>query len=234
MKDLVSALTFGFIMAQLFPGVIATFAVTIFVKSFLLPYPNGIIDSLNQAICFWEAPTRRIVVFVLVSTAFGMAIHGLHWSVLGFLENRERRKNPLAELRSVHSSFWHDLPIIIQIILGPVKIIFEVTWFLFKGRSLSLIAIEENAPNVKSDKVEVFSFVQDFYLHFSQFYAHTSYATLLLFISLLTSILFIPTIYFGFWLSVFLVTIWLSIGYFFIVSRIQLASLFKAETSMTK
>jgi hypothetical protein len=77
--------------------------------------------------------------------------------------------------------------------------------------------------------MEAFNFVQDFYLHFAQFYAHTGYALLISFISL--SILKIGIdlpIISGIWLMI----LYFLIGLFFVIGRIQLTTLFIAERAL--
>ena len=83
MKDFVSKLTFGFLMAQLFPGSLLVFAATFMWISLFGESQNSIPVIAQQASSYWTSPLG--VALVLVAVGAGMAIHGLHWAVLGFL-----------------------------------------------------------------------------------------------------------------------------------------------------
>jgi hypothetical protein len=159
-----------------------------------------------------------------------MTIHGLHWAVLGFLENHfaDTSKTP-AEPRAIFKTFWHDWPIWSQVLIGPVKLTVEIGLFFVKGKGIEEAAIEENVPRIPRDLFQGFQFIEDFYLHFSQFYAHTSYALVVLFISLFC---FSITNGFSDRRAVILSASYLFAGLFFVLGRIQLAALFVAENAM--
>jgi hypothetical protein len=116
-----------------------------------------------------------------------------------------------------------------QILLSPIKISWEVLAFLFTARKIRDIAIAENVPAIDQNKMEAFNFLQDFYLNFSQFYAHTSYALVVAFIAVGIAS---PFLGFSWGLVVLLACIWVASGYFFVISRIQLACLFFAENEL--
>jgi len=236
MKDIVSKLTFGFLMAQFVPGAIVVYSISFAYVTFTGSVPQAISVAASQALDVWMSPLRQVFIFVALATGAGMAIHGLHWAVLGFLESHyaEETENEGRRLKPVAETFWHDKMLILQILLGPIKIVLEVLALLFLGRNIRQIAIEENVWEIDKSKMEAFQFLEEFYLHFAQFYAHTSYALVGLFLSVTVSTLLSPGLAFGAGCVVALTAIWVVSGFFFIISRIQLASLFKAERAMCR
>lgn len=230
MQDFISKVTFGFLMAQFVPGVIVVLSL-----SFLFTIISGNILGFREVIYasmdIWVESTSRLLVFSAFSIAAGMAIHGLHWAVLGFLENHntnpEQVRNPIAD------SFWHDKKIWVQILGGPIKIVWEILRMLFCGKSIKELAIQENVGNLDHTKIEGFKFLQDFYLHFAQFYAHTSYAMVVL-ISVPIAVMCSPTLSFSWPLGFLLLAFWGGCGFFFTISRVQFQALWQAEESLSK
>lgn len=235
MKDFVSKLTFGFLMAQFVPGLIAVLSVTFVFIAFTGVSPQSIAQAAKQVIAFWSEPTAQYAVLTVLAVGSGMAIHGLHWAVLGFLEAHYAQRdgaNGIVKLKPVYKTFWHDQPLIIQVLLGPVKIVAEVALLFLKGSRIEEIAIEENVCALHKDQFEAFGFLQDFYLHFAQFYAHTSYALLCALLSIGVTVSVSTGLEFSTPLIVAMGSLWVVCGYFFVISRIQLASLFIAENRL--
>lgn len=224
-------------MAQFVPGAIVIYSFTI-----LYAVLNGqaaadvgnILDFGYQSTDAWFKSTRGIIAFCSFSIGAGMTIHGLHWAVLGYLERdgAKEQNGGVVELNSISSSFWHDKRIITQILLGPIKIVVEIFLLLFKGKGIDNISIEENVCAIEKDKMEAFNFLQDFYLHFAQFYAHTSYALVVLFCLTVISIIVSPVLHFTKLSVGLLLLLWIMSGCFFVISRIQLISLFSAENDL--
>ena len=218
MKDLISKLTFGFLMAQLIPGAVAVCSVVFLYAAFTLDTDNTIKDIVYEALWQWRLTLLEKVLFAALCTGAGMLIHGLHWAVLGYMERYRDRTTREMKEREIYETFWHGFPIYLQILLGPIKIIIETLGFLFNNQTLHDVTTQENVPEIDKDKMEAFNFLQDFYLHFAQFYAHSSYA---LIISLFSMVIFIcffgPTIMRFFLLA---------------IGRIQLSTLFIAEHQM--
>jgi len=229
MQDFISRLAFGFVMAQFVPGLLSVVSVS-FLYISLGEVKPSISEQLSSTISCWTASGPLQVAFALLSVAAGMLIHGIHWAVLGFLEHQYRQpKNDGFEPGPVAKSFWHDRRICVQILAGPLKVTIEILWLLICGRNPRDIAIAENIPRIKGDKIEGLKMLHDFYLHFAQFYAHTSYALVAILVSLAT--------YFAAtrlsWLRIgILVLVYLLSGLFFVIGRIQLGGLFKAENEL--
>jgi len=212
-------------MAQFVPGVIVVFSGSFLFSMFTEVNSLHLGDAVILTMDIWGESTRRILIFIGLSIGSGMAIHGLHWAVLGFLES-------FFSPKATYETFWHDKRIFIQLLLAPLKIIWEICLLLVKASSIKELAIEENVCSLDYLKIDGYKFLQEFYLNFAQFYAHTSYALLLLFISIFISALFSSVLSFSCLLLIVLVFSWLLCGFFFIISRVQFAALFRAERSL--
>lgn len=237
MKDFISKITFGFFMAQLVPGVIVIYSLSLLYYS-IHPYHEFVCLSAatNQILDFWSDQLKHVILFLGLSIASGMLLHGLQWAILGFLENHYaiNEEGKTAELASLADLGFHKLKPIYQILLGPGRILYEIYEFLFKAKGIKELAIEENVGDIDESKMEGFNFLQDFYLHFAQFYAHTSYALLILFMCLIPAIVFHHSFNYSWWHLALLALIWVMSGFFFLISRIQLTALFSAEWSLKK
>lgn len=153
MKDFAEKFTFGFIMAQLFPGLVAILSCTLAFSS-VGRKEASLLAAIGSVINLWTKTTTTSLTLLFLSICAGMAIHGLHWAVMGFMERYD--------------------PVLKKCVL-----------FLFRKSSVKAVAIEENVPSISHERMEQFHNIQDFYLHFAQFYAHTSYSLLTFFLSLI-------------------------------------------------
>jgi len=240
MKDFVSKITFGFLMAQLVPGMIAVIAVSLL---FLNEEPGAIdlISTMTVCMEFWTDSTQQSILFVFLSTGAGMAIHGLNWTIIGFLEcyafrtaTNERKQeleieNDEDQLLSLRDNTWHVRPIYQQLLLGPFRLIQETFLFTVKARNLNEVLMDENVGQINKDKMAGFDFLQEFYLNFAQFYAHTSYALTLLLGSSVFCLITGAAPKADSWIIIF---IYLLASYFFLIGRIQMSSLFKGEVKL--
>ena len=230
MNDLFSKATFGFLMAQFMPGVIAVFSLVIIYFTATDSAPNSLLGTASAVMALFGGPAVHQLTLIGLCTGAGMTIHGLHWSVLGFLENHfaDTSKTP-PEPRALSKTFGHDWRIWSQVLMGPLKLIAEIFLFFLKGEGIEEAAIQENVPRVPRDQFQAFQFIQDFYLHFSQFYAHTSYALVAL-----CGAVSAFSLSNGFTIRrvVVLGALYLLSGLFFLMGRIQLAALFVAENAM--
>ncbi len=225
-KEVFSKFTFGFLMAQLFPGIVAVSALSLAVKA--TRSGEAASDLWTFAGSAWEemfAKPAWIPAYLFLAVGTGMLIHGLNWTVLAWLENH---KNP-DEPRPVRETFWHGRLVLFQLLLGPIKMVAEIAWLLV-ARGLKPLAMDENVPNVKPERMANFVFLQEFYLYFAQFYAHTAYA-LLFAMPCLTVTLFHAGWSWG--SSFLLVVLYFATSLFFLVGRVQLNTLFKAERALS-
>lgn len=230
MKDFISKLTFGFLMAQFVPGAIAVCSIAFLCAAFTLGAGNSLKLISSEALKTWLNSVPAKITFVAMCTGAGMLIHGIHWAVLSYLETFFGTiKDGKLERKPICEMVWHKLPIFLQVLLGPLIAIFEILAFFLTGTKISNLATHENVPKIDKDKMESFNFIQDFYLHFAQFYAHTSYAFLISLISLIIFIYFFGVSKIRIYI---LIITYILTGLFFVIGRIQLTTLFIAEREM--
>jgi len=161
--------------------------------------------------------------WLLVSSAPepALLIHGIQWATLGYLESKHQ---------SVLKLRWHNnVRLINQVLIGPIMIIWEILRLVFGAKTIKEVGIKENVTKIDDQKMAAFHFLQDFYLHFAQFYSHTSYALVICFISVLV---FIIHAGFTYPRLAILIAIYLLCGLFYIIGRIQFQSLFKGESEL--
>ena len=221
-KELFSKFTFGFLMAQLFPGVVAFSALSLAVKADRSQTATS--DLLTFAASAWEGMVAKpawIPAYLFLAVGIGMLIHGLNWTVLAWLENNKNPDDP----QPVRDSFWHGGLVLWQIFGGPIKMVIEIAWLLV-ARGLEPLAMDENIPKIPPEHMPHFLFLQEFYLYFAQFYAHTAYAMLFAMPCLAMTFSWI-----GWSLKrvVLLVVLYFATSLLFLIGRVQLNTLFKAE-----
>lgn len=226
MTDILSRLTFGFVMAQLVPGTIAAFSALCAYRSFAEDLEKSLPSIGNKALALWTGSFSQQLLVLSLCAGVGMLIHGLHWAVVGFLENRPRANGYEG---AATGSFWHNWPLFIQVILGPIKLTVELAMLLFLGSSIAEVAIRENVENIPSEKMQAFEFLQGFYLHFAQFFAHAAYA---LTFTILCGIICVWQCGFSWPRAGFLACIWMGAGLYFVIGRIQMEALFRAESHL--
>lgn len=217
MKDFISKLTFGFLMAQFLPGSVVVFSSTYLACDISKPHCS-IKQHFSEVGEYWFESIYLTIVFLFLSVAIGMVVHGLNWTVLAWLESK---------YDSSRESFWHQKLLIIQVFLSPIKMIIELLWLLI-APNIEILTLMENVHKIKKEKMEQFYFLQEFYLNFSQFYAHMSYAFLITFIF---SIICCVQNFSWKRLAISIVFYFLT-SLFFLLGRIQLGSLFKAERDL--
>lgn len=230
MEQFLGRFTLGFLMAQLFPGAVAVLSCTCPYVARQADPPKTMVELFTAVGSLWFGPARNTVIFLFLSGAAGLLIHGISWSVMAWLENDnppawlgERRSPPGSPIRE---SFWHQRRIILQVVAGPVKMLLELLLALGAPK-LEVLRMEENASHIRPEDKPAFDFLQDFYLYFAQFYAHTAYAFLLS-----IPFLFSAWAYMGEFTArrtLLLLLAYLGAGVFFIIGRVQYITLFNAE-----
>jgi len=218
MKDFISKATFGFLMAQLLPGAVVVFAFTcLFSDSGSQPSGlGGLIVCTGE---WWFESTFRTILFLFVATSIGMLVHALNWTVLAWLEHN---------YKSSRESFWHKRFILLQVFLSPVKMLLEILWLLV-APDIDSLTMEENIHKIADNHMDQFSFLQDFYLYFGQFYAHTAYALLTTTVLSLVCQITRP----GHTPFTLTIGLYFLTSLFFLLGRVQLGSLFKAERALS-
>jgi hypothetical protein len=220
-KDFITNVTFGFLMAQLFPGAIAVFAIAFTYFSIGERHPEGILATARYVLQVWGDASLGHQFFLLgLCIGAGMFIHGLHWASLGALEKR---------FQSVFDSYWNDRRLLWQVLLGPIKAFREIVELFWQTKNIRDASLQENVTNIHKDYMPHFEFVQGFYLSSAQFFAHTTYSLGVVMAAIATYIdAYGPNVN-----RVGLLALtYVLAGLFFVLGRIQLRTLFWAETEL--
>lgn len=225
MKDFISKVTFGFLMAQLVPGMVVAMAVTCIGESNIPEIDVCLRTMLDHIEDWWFASAFRTITFLFLSCAIGMLIHTLNWMVLAWTENRD---SPL-EAEPVRERWYHALPFWIQLLNGPPVMVSEVL-SLLRAPNLTCLTMDENVKSLDQNSEWQFQFLQEFYLHFGQFYAHTAYALLLTTILCVVNVFRRPC---ARSLAQMIVAYFVT-SILFLLGRVQLSSLFKGENELAQ
>ena len=226
MKDFISEMTFGFLMAQLFPGATVVFAIACVYADKYCTYGGAFGRTLSEVGSFLFSDTVTAVVLVLLAVGVGMCIHGLNWAVLAWLEH----VSAVRGWKTVRGNlWWHTWPIWLQLLLSPLFMLVEILWLVWRAKLTDLL-MEENVPSISKDKMEQFNFLQDFYLHFGQFFAHMAYALLL---TTVCACMCLIRRWGGSRLEL-AILLYLSTSVLFLLGRVQLGSLFGAEAALVQ
>lgn len=222
MKDFFSKVTFGFLMAQLFPGAVAVLSLSFLYSNFGASQPDSLLGAIRATIRGWATASGTAQLFLVgLCIGAGMAIHGIAWSVVGFYESTKDK--------AIFDSFWHKRRIVNQVFLGPLKIVGETASFLFETTNIRGATVPENAPKVHKDLFPHFEFLQEFYLYNAQFFTHTAHALVASFLSIVAFIVangLTPR------RIIVAILVYFTCGLFFVLGRIQLSSLFAAEDDL--
>jgi hypothetical protein len=236
-KDFISRLTFGFVMAQLFPGAVTVFAITFAYLSFEGELPDQVVASTDMVLRKWQQGDPAHLLFLAgLFVAFGMLIHGVHWTVLGALERTRAEAAVDPSSDSMFDLQWDRRPIAVHLFTAPARLFREL---VLVGRRKGFVqtSIRENVARISSDFMKQHEFMQDFYLYTAQFFAHTAYALMLCVLALSAYMIrfdrhgmvtygFSPRRLF------LLILLYFGTSAFFILARVQLHSLFRAEQDL--
>jgi hypothetical protein len=221
MKDFVSKITFGFLMAQLFPGAVGAFAISYAYFALEPRQVNAVLGVAYTVIARWrDAGVAQQLFLVAFCVAIGMVIHGLHWAALGAMEHR---------FGSVYRDRWHQRTIWKQVAGGPIRLLDEIRVLFFGTHDLRHASMDENVTRIDKDRMGQFEFLQEFYLSSGQFFMHTAYALTMTLTALVT---FVVAYGLTWRRVVLLALLYLLIGIFFTLARVQLRSLFNAEEAL--
>jgi len=221
MKDFISKVTFGFLMAQLVPGMVVIMAITCMTKIGGLETGSCIETMLKTIDERWFQSVFRTTAFLFLSCGIGMLIHALNWTVLAWIENESGQ--PVRETRH------HVRPLWKQLATGPTAMITEVLSVL-RAPNLTSLAMDENVDSLGRDSEWQFQFLQDFYLYFGQFYAHTAYASLVPMVLCIANVFRSPCAR----NLMHLVLAYFVTSILFLFGRVQLSSLFRAEGELSQ
>ena len=224
MKDFVTKATFGFVMAQLFPGAVAAFAIAFSYFTIETVQPKGLLATADDVLRRWGAASVPQKLFLAaLCIALGMVIHGLHWASLGALEHRNRG--------SVYRTPWHRRALWLQVLGGPYRVLADLCVLFWCTKDIRHASMDENVVRVKSELMPQFEFLEEFYLSSGQFFMHTAYALW----TLLVAVAVYVIAYGITWKRLVVAgVIYLLVGLFFTLGRVTLRSLFAAEEGLAK
>jgi hypothetical protein len=232
MKDFVSRLTFGFLMAQLFPGAVTVFAITFAYMSFEGRLPNAVVASVDLILNTWAAGTTGHKLFLAgLFIAFGMLIHGIHcMNSCCFMRSSRMRatfsrtaERTTPRRRATSNSSWKNR-------VGPMR-----SWNASRVRSRGRSNIEWGIGLVARHSC---SMAPRIVQYTAQFFAHTAYALVFCAFSLLAYVgrfdLSAGAFTYGFTVRRFflLLLLYATSSAFFVLARVQLATLFRAEQDL--
>ncbi|HEX6901874.1 MAG TPA: hypothetical protein VF789_19290 [Thermoanaerobaculia bacterium] len=223
MKDFITKATFGFLMAQLFPGSVAVFAIAFTSLTLESQQPNDLTAIVAILLENWKDASTLLQVFILaLCIGAGMFIHGVHWATLGYLENK---------WGSVFQTYWHDKRLWLQVLLGPIKIVRESLDLLFTARHIRSASVRENIYDIHKDFIPHFEFIEELYLYYAQFFVHTAYALVGVIACAITFV-----IHYGvtFGRLGLILLAYVTCGTFLVLGRILLRSLFHAENQLAE
>jgi hypothetical protein len=220
MEQFLSRFTFGLLMAQVFPGGVFVLTVT----GPLLAArraPKQMSELFWDTGNLWFSSTKSTVVFLFLAGGVGMFLHGISWIVMAWLENY----TGAAHKTPVRDSFWHQSRFGNQILIAPIKMLVELVW-VTTAPNIDKLAMEESGTHISPQDKPLYDFFQDFCLYFAQFYAHTAYALLFSIPCLIWTWAIIGITWRR---SLLIILVYFLTSIFFLISRVQFASLFKAE-----
>jgi vacuolar-type H+-ATPase subunit I/STV1 len=224
LKDFISKITFGFLMAQLFPGATTVFAIGFTYFTIETHQPDGVMGTAENVLRTWGmATTPQLLFLVALCIAFGTFIHGLQWAALGALEHRA--------CSAAYETPWYQQPLWKQVLTGPVKIVRELGQLVMLTKGTGKANMYESVTAMDARFMPQFDFLQEFYLATGQFFIHTAYALVAV-----TGAIATYVVAYGFsWRRVvLLLVVHLLTGLFFVLGRIQMCSLFEAEKTLAR
>jgi hypothetical protein len=224
-----SRFVFGFLLAQVLPGVMATFFV-FFSSAFKKIYEYqekdiGYTDYLAIYAKRLGSDTAWLGCFLVGATCLGVVLYWFNWLLLARLEQQAEA----SDLSGLEDLKWHKRPPLIQILLWPLDILTELAILALGTPSFDKMIRKERLTQVSPEKFTQLSWIEDYYLPFALFLSNLQFAL----IPALFSILVVFQ-HSGMTTRrlVFLLVTYLIIGLTRLLSRQQLISLGRAERDL--
>jgi hypothetical protein len=220
MKEFLPTFTFGFLMAQLFPGATVVLSLSCGFVTFVNGVETGLLRLFAIVGDMWFGSLRNTIVFLFLSIASGVLLHGLDWMALGGMY-KDHGGGP-------RTFPFHKWCIFDQIVTAPFNMIYELL-VLVTREGLDEATVGENAAKIDPTLIPNLNYLQEFYLHFAQFFIHMAYA---LWISLIVLMLWMYQVGFSMPRMILLLLIYGILSVFFLMGRAQLAILFEGERAL--
>lgn len=223
-----SRFVFGFLLAQVLPGILCTFFlffISVGAKIIENNKPMGFADYLAVHAQNMARVPIWLGCFLVGATCLGIVLHWLSWMMLARLEQRVEQER----LPGLEKLPWHDRPLLLQIILWPIDLIREYGYLFLATPSFEKVLRREKLVQVPPEKFAQLSWIEDFYLPFAQFLANLHLA---LMPALVAVIVVFNHAGYTTRRLLFLLLTYLVIGLTRVLSRQQLISLSRAERDL--
>ena len=230
-----SRFVFGFLLAQVLPGVLGTFFVsflsgaTKIFESYRIEYkgPGGFTDYIGVHAARLVEKPGFLGVFAIVSICSGIVLYWFNWLLLARLEQQAEA----SDLGGLENLKCHKRPPLVQIFVWPLDVLGEVFVLFFGTPSFDKMIRKERMTQVPPEKFTQLSWIEDYYLPFALFLSNMQFALLPALFSIL--LVFFDS---GFTWRRFLilVAVYFLIGLIRLLARQQLISLGRAERDLLR
>jgi len=221
---------FGFLLAQVVPGLICTFFLfflSVGSKIIATSKPVGYSDYLAlHAQNLAQFPSWMFCLFI-ASTCLGVLLHWFNWMLVARLEQRSHSLGT----PGLENLPWHRRSITVQILVWPMDILRELLLLFLGTPNFEKTVRLEKRARVAPERFPALARIEDFYLPFAQFLNNLSWSL----IPALFSI-FLVFAYSGFTFrrGLFGLGCYLFIGATRVLSRHQLITLDLTERELLK
>lgn len=225
-----SQFVFGFLLAQVTPGLICTFFLfflSVGWKIVSISKPSGYSDYLALHAQNLAAQPSWLFCLFIGATCLGVLIHWFNWMIVARLE---QRSNSLGT-PGLENLPWHRRSITVQIVVWPLDLGRELLLLFLGTPNFEKTVRLEKRARVSPERFPSLARIEDFYLPYAQFLTNLSWALIPAFFSILLVIHhsgFTPR------RVLFVVGCYLVIGATRVLSRHQLITLDLTERELLK
>jgi hypothetical protein len=225
-----SRFVFGFLLAQVLPGVMAAFfTFSMLAGGSLVAYsPDiGVTDYLSVQVEKVGGNPGWMGFFLVGATCLGVVLYWFNWLLLARLEQQAEA----SDLSGLEHLPWHKRPPLIQILVWPADIACEVAILFLGTPSFDKMIRKERISRIPPEKWSQFSWIEDYYLPFALFLSNLQFAMLPV-----LGTISIVYLYSGFTFRrvIVLLGTYFVIGLIRLLARQQLISLGRAEKDLLR
>ncbi|MCA9416759.1 MAG: hypothetical protein KC917_10825 [Candidatus Omnitrophica bacterium] len=225
-----SQFVFGFMLAQVVPGLICTFFLfflSVGWKIITTGKQVGYSDYLAQHAQNLAMYPSWLFCLFIGATCLGVLIHWFNWMIVARLE---QRSNSLGT-PGLENIPWHRRSITVQIVMWPIDLVRELLLLFLGTPNFEKTVRLEKRARVSPDRFPALARIEDFYLPFAQFLTNLSWALIPAFFSI-----FLVFTYSGFTPRrlLFAIGCYLVIGATRVLARHQLITLDLTERELLK
>ena len=225
-----SRFVFGFLLAQVLPGIIASFfTFALLAGGMISTYPKsiGVTEYLSIHVAKVGGTTGWLGFFLVGSTCLGVVLYWFNWLLLARLEQQAEA----SDLSGLEQLKWHKRPPLIQILVWPLDLLNELAVLFLGTPSFDKMIRKERITQVSPEKFTQFSWIEDYYLPFALFLTNLHFA-------LIPALGTIVMVYlysgFSFRRTLVVLVMYFVVGLTRLLARQQLISLGHAERGLMK